>query len=51
MKLCAGACPLYWENAGSFSEIENVRNIKPGLRNFIWSMENRIRLRTRELTG
>jgi len=51
MKLCAGACPLYWENAGSFSEIENVRNIKPGLRNFIWSLENRIRLRTRGVDG
>lgn len=50
-KLCAGACPLYWENAGNFSEIENVRNIKPGIRNFIWALENRIRLRTRGVEG
>ncbi len=43
-KMCSGGCPLYWENAGSFKEIETVKNSSPGLRNFIWKCEKRLRV-------
>jgi len=50
-KLCSGACPLYWENAGGFREIEKVRDRNPFVKNFIWAMENRLRLKTRGIDG
>ncbi len=49
--LCKGACPLYWENAGSFSEIEKINKRRPIIGNFFWSLENRLRLKTRGVDG
>ena len=49
--LCAGACPLYWENAGSFREIEKVNRRRPFLGNLFWSIENRLRVRTKGVDG
>lgn len=49
--LCEGACPLYWENAGSFREIEKVNKRRPLIGNFLWFLENRIRLKTRGVEG
>jgi len=40
---CEGACPLYWENAGSFREIETANNRRPFVRNIIWSLYKRLR--------
>ncbi len=50
-KLCSGACPLYWENAGSFREIEEVNNVKPIFKNLLWQIENRLRVKTRGTRG
>jgi radical SAM protein with 4Fe4S-binding SPASM domain len=49
--MCGGACPLYWEHAGSFDEIERVRNRRPAFRNMLWTLENRIRVRTKGTPG
>ncbi|OHD63018.1 MAG: hypothetical protein A2176_09335 [Spirochaetes bacterium RBG_13_51_14] len=49
--MCGGACPLYWEHAGSFDEIERVRNKRPTLRNLIWTVENRLRVKTKGIQG
>jgi radical SAM protein with 4Fe4S-binding SPASM domain len=49
--ICGGACPLYWEHAGGFDEIERVRNMKPIFRNMLWSLENRLRIRTKGIQG
>jgi radical SAM protein with 4Fe4S-binding SPASM domain len=49
--LCKGACPLYWENAGSFREIELVNKKRPLIGNFLWSLENRLRVNTRGVAG
>ncbi len=49
--ICGGACPLYWEHAGSFAEIEAVRNRKPVLRNLAWDIERRLRVRTKGVPG
>jgi radical SAM protein with 4Fe4S-binding SPASM domain len=49
--MCGGACPLYWEHAGSFDEIERVRNMKPIFRNLLWNLENRLRIRTKGIQG
>ncbi len=49
--LCSGACPLYWENAGSFKEIEEVRNRKPMVGNFLWNLENKIRVKSKGVRG
>ncbi len=49
--MCGGACPLYWEHAGSFEEIEAVRNRKPAFRNLIWNIERRVRVSTKGVPG
>jgi len=49
--LCAGACPLYWENAGSFKEIEEVRSSTPRIGNFLWNLENRLRVKSKGVKG
>lgn len=50
-KLCSGGCPLYWENAGSFKEIED-RGKKPLIfNNFIWSLEKAVRTRSKGIRG
>jgi len=49
--MCGGACPLYWENAGSFAEIERVWDRKPALRNALWALEHRLRVRTKGIRG
>jgi radical SAM protein with 4Fe4S-binding SPASM domain len=49
--LCKGACPLYWENAGSFREIERVNRRRPLIGNFFWSLENRLRVKTKGVPG
>jgi len=46
--LCKGACPIYWENAGSFREIEKVKKRRPLWSNLFWSIDNRLKLKTRE---
>jgi len=48
---CGGACPLYWENAANFDEIENVRGDKPYLKNFLWKVENSLRVKSRGIKG
>lgn len=50
-RLCAGACPLYWERAGGFAEIEERNGARPVLRNFVWDMERRLRVRSRGVAG
>jgi len=50
-KLCSGACPLYWENAGNFREIEEANKNRPVIKNLLWSIENRLRLKTRGVDG
>jgi radical SAM protein with 4Fe4S-binding SPASM domain len=49
--LCKGACPLYWENSGSFKEIEKINKRRPLIGNFFWSLENRLRVKTRGVDG
>lgn len=49
--LCGGGCPLYWENARSFREIEEVMNKKPTLRNILWNLERTLRVRSRGVGG
>jgi radical SAM protein with 4Fe4S-binding SPASM domain len=49
--LCGGACPLYWENAGSFSEIETVREKKPHIKNALWKFEKKIRVKSKGIKG
>jgi radical SAM protein with 4Fe4S-binding SPASM domain len=49
--MCGGACPLYWEHAGSFAELERVRDRKPALRNMLWTLENRLRVRSKGIRG
>ena len=50
-ELCSGACPLYWENAGSFKEIEEATGNKSKIRNFIWNLENMVRVKTKGIKG
>ncbi|MCP4136633.1 MAG: radical SAM protein [bacterium] len=50
-ELCAGACPLYWERAGSFEEIEAVRGESPRLRNALWNVEKRVRIKSKGVKG
>jgi len=49
--LCAGGCPLYWENRGCFDEIENTRDKKPVLKNILWNMEKNLRIKSRGIQG
>jgi len=49
--LCKVACPLYWENAGSFKEIEKINKRRPFIGNLFWSLENRLRVKTRGVDG
>lgn len=50
-KLCSGGCPLYWENAGSFKEIEDVRNKPLIFNNLIWLLEKTVRTRSKGIKG
>jgi radical SAM protein with 4Fe4S-binding SPASM domain len=50
-ELCGGGCPLYWEHAGSFKEIETVRECSPKFKNAWWSVERALRTRSRGTTG
>jgi radical SAM protein with 4Fe4S-binding SPASM domain len=50
-RLCGGACPLYWENAGSFSEIEAVREKTPRIKNALWKIEKRLRVKSKGING
>lgn len=50
-KICSGACPLYWENAGGFTELEKIRGKRPAFRNLLWKIERSLRLRTRGIQG
>ena len=50
-KMCSGACPLYWENAGGFGEIEAVRGKRPAAKNFMWKFEKKFRLKTKGIKG
>ena len=50
-ELCAGACPLYWENAGCFTEIEKVRGRTTHVKNWTWKAERGFRTRTRGVRG
>lgn len=49
--MCGGACPLYWENAGSFREIEHVQKREPRIKNLLWNIEKRLRVRTKGVPG
>ncbi len=49
--LCGGACPLYWENAGSFSEIETVRKSSHRMMNALWKIEKKLRVKSRGING
>lgn len=49
--LCSGACPLYWEQAGNFKEIEDVCNRRPAVRNLFWNIEKSLRVRTKGIPG
>jgi len=49
--LCGGACPLYWEHAGSFKEIENCQNKDPFFKNMIWKIEKKIRISAKGISG
>jgi len=46
--LCKGACPLYWEYAGSYKEIEKVRKKRPLWSNLLCSIDNRLKIKTKE---
>lgn len=48
---CAGACPLYWEKAGSFREIEKAGGRSALLDNFASNIDKRIRLKRKDLKG
>lgn len=49
--LCCGACPLYWEQAGSFREIEDIMTKKPLIKNVIYKLEKSLRVRSRGISG
>ena len=49
--LCGGACPLYWENAGSFNEIEKKNQKNPKFKNLMWQIENRLRVKSKGTKG
>jgi radical SAM protein with 4Fe4S-binding SPASM domain len=49
--LCGGACPLYWENAQTFREIEEIQDKKPLLKNILWNMEKFLRVRSKGIGG
>ncbi|UCC89095.1 MAG: PqqD family peptide modification chaperone [Anaerolineales bacterium] len=39
--LCCGACPLYWDEQGSFSEIAPHLKDTPGWERLVWQMKRR----------
>ncbi len=41
--ICKGACPIYWENAGSFKELEEANRRRPLIGSLFWSVGNRLR--------
>lgn len=50
-KMCSGGCPLYWENAGSFRELEDALGRGGGLRNMIWKCEKKLRVTGGGISG
>ncbi|MFC1669164.1 radical SAM protein [Spirochaetota bacterium] len=50
-ELCGGACPLYWENEGCFDEIENISHNRYRLKNILWSIENKLRVKAKGVKG
>jgi len=50
-KMCGGGCPLYWENAGSFKEIESVQESRPVLKNLLWRCEKKLRVSSSGVKG
>jgi len=50
-QLCSGGCPLYWENAGSFKEIEDTGKKAPAVNNMFWSIEKKIRTSSKGIKG
>lgn len=51
VRLCGGACPLYWESAGSFSEIEAVRDKTSRMKNIFWKIEKKLRVKSKGIKG
>ena len=49
--LCGGGCPLYWEHAGSFAELETTVGRRPVTRNLAWRLEKAFRIRSRGIPG
>jgi len=49
--ICCGACPLYWENAGSFREIERMRERRPFVKNILYNIERALRVRSHGISG
>jgi len=45
--LCKGACPLYFENAGDFKEIEKVKGKASKIKTFLWKIEKKLRVNTK----
>lgn len=45
--LCKGGCPLHWENAGSFREIEAANRRRPLLGSIFWSIGNRLKIKAK----
>ncbi len=43
--ICKGGCPLYWEKAGSYKEIEIANRRRPLIGNIFWSLGNRLKLK------
>jgi radical SAM protein with 4Fe4S-binding SPASM domain len=39
--LCCGACPLYWDEQGSFAELEPYLRETPGWEQLVWRMKRR----------
>jgi radical SAM protein with 4Fe4S-binding SPASM domain len=50
-KLCGGGCPLYWEHAGSFHEIEMKQNRSPKIKNLLWRLEKQARVKSKGIQG
>jgi len=40
--ICCGACPLYWEQRGSFSELQGIAPGCPGWQELIWRFKHRL---------
>jgi len=51
VNLCGGGCPLYWEHAGSFAELEQAVGRKPVVCNLAWRLEKAVRIRSKGIPG